>query len=401
MQYVSPEAILSVGLSAANTSTVAPSAGPAVGSGGMGAGSGLGSAGAGASGSGAWGGSGSSDASGASSGSAAASPQQGAQTPKAPESGSPQRSGRSKSASAPPRARSGSQTKSSAPLGKNFSQALAQSLATPAKASAATVAVKVVKPAAQPAAKAHTPDPVSAAMAMMGQAVPITAHPVAAGKTSASGAMQADGANGSNAAGLAAESTAHKLVQTKALTQFPGADAHTAPAPAAPSGSNAQLVSAGQLAAGVNSAVRPAAAAPSAVLSAPVGSSSWNDQLGTQLNWMVSKGVQNASLQMAPQHLGPVQVSISVHHGQASVWFGAAQPETRQALSQALPQLRAMFASQGLALTDSGVSQDAPRDSRRAARPAVSAVGEVGAADGSAGTASVGLAGAGLIDTYA
>ena len=400
---MSPEAILSVGVSAANVSTGAASPGPAAGNGGMGAGSGLGSAGAGAaaSGSGNGGGSGSSDASSASGRSGAAPPQQDAQTPKAPESGSPQRSGRNKSASAPPRARSGSQTKNSAPLAKNFSQALAQSLATPATTSAAPVALKVVKPAAQPAVKAHTPDPVSAAMAMMGQAVPITAHPVAAGKTSASGAMQADGTNGINAAGLAVESTAHKLVQTKALTQITGAEAHTAPTPAAPSGSTAQLVSAGQLAAGVNSAVRPAAAAPSAALSAPVGSSSWNDQLGTQLTWMVSKGVQNASLQMAPQHLGPVQVSISVHHGQASVWFGAAQPETRQALSQALPQLRAMFASQGLTLTDSGVSQDAPRDSRRAARPAVSAVGEVGAADASAGTASIGLTGAGLIDTYA
>ena len=394
---MSPEAILSVGISATNAATVAASPGPAVGNGGIGAGSGLGSGNGAGSGSS----SGSSEASRASSPSGAPPPQQGAPTPNAPQSGAPQRSGRSKSAAAPPRARSGSQAKNSAPLGKNFSQALAQSLATPAKASAAAVAVKVIKPAAQPVAKAHTPDPVSAALAMMGQAVPISAHPVAAGKTSASAAMQADGANGINAAGLAAESTAHKLVQTKALTQISGAEPHTAPAPAASSGSNAQLVSAGQLAAGVHSAVRPAAAAPSAVLSAPVGSNSWNEQLGTQLTWMVSKGVQNASLQMAPQHLGPVQVSISVHHGQASVWFGAAQPETRQALSQALPQLRAMFASQGLALTDSGVSQDAPRDSRRAARPAVSAVGEVGAADGSAGTASVGLAGAGLIDTYA
>ncbi|MGC8518430.1 MAG: flagellar hook-length control protein FliK [Steroidobacteraceae bacterium] len=265
----------------------------------------------------------------------------------------------------------------------------------------AAVAGKVVKPAAHPVAKAHTPDPVTAAMAMMGQTVSIGAHPEAGGKISPSAASQADGANSINAAGLTAASPPHKLVQTKALTQTLGAEAHTAPAPTAQSGSTAQMVSAGQLAAGVHSAVRPAVAAPSTPLSAPVGSSSWNEQLGTQLTWMVSKGVQNASLQMSPQHLGPVQVSISVHHGQASVWFGAAQPQTREALSQALPQLRAMFASQGLALTDSGVSQDAPRDSRRAARSVASTAREVGAVDDSAGTASVGLAGAGLIDTYA
>ena len=380
---MSPEGLLSVGAAAANAPAVSSSPGPAL--------SGGGAAGAGNSGAG--------DTSGASSGSSAANPQQGASAPNAQQSDPAQNSGPGKSASTQPRARDGSQTQHGARAGKNFSQALAQSLAAPAKPPAAALTGKPSKPAAHPVVKAHKPDPVSAAMALMGQAVPNTT--VAAGKTSASVAAQAGGASRINAASLAAENAAHKLTQTKALTQISGAEAHGAQASVGQSSSNAQLVSAGQLAAGVHSAARPAAAAPSATLSAPVGSSGWNEQLGTQLTWMVSKGVQNASLQMAPQHLGPVQVSISVHHGQASVWFGAAQAETRQALSQALPQLRAMFASQGLALTDSGVSQNAPRDSRRAARPAVNRVGEVGAADGTAAAVSGGLAGTGLLDTYA
>ncbi len=390
---MSPEALLSVGVSAANAPTVSSSPGPALSGGGAAGGGGTGNGGAG-------------DTSGASSSSGATNPQQGTPAPDAQQSGSAPSSGPNKSASRQPRARDGSQAQHGAPAGKNFSQALAQSLAAPAKPPAAALTGKSGKPAAHPVLKAHKPDPVSAAMALMGQAVPNTTVAVqsgAAGKTSASAsaAAQAGGASRINAASLAAENAAHKLTQTKALTQISGAETHSAPASVGQSSSNAQLVSAGQLAAGVHSAARPAAAAPSATLSAPVGSSGWNEQLGTQLTWMVSKGVQNASLQMAPQHLGPVQVSISVHHGQASVWFGAAQAETRQALSQALPQLRAMFASQGLALTDSGVSQDAPRDSRRAARPAVNGVGEVGAADGTAAAVSGGLAGTGLLDTYA
>jgi flagellar hook-length control protein FliK len=140
-------------------------------------------------------------------------------------------------------------------------------------------------------------------------------------------------------------------------------------------------------------------AAVSAALSAPVGSDGWTGQLGAQLTWMARQGVQSASLQVTPRHLGPVQVSISVRHGQASVWFGAAQPETRQALNQALPELRTMFANQGLALTDSGVSHEAPREPRRPVRPAVSAVGELGAVEEGA-TVGV-LAGTGLVDTYA
>ena len=389
---MSPESILSVGVSGANApagpSSQGPAGGPVLGAGDSG--------GAGSIGSG--------DGAGASSPSGTANAQRGAPAPSAPEPGAPQYSGRSKSAAAPPRARSGTQAKNSAPTGKNFSQALAQSLAAPAKTPAAALVGKTAKPATLPVDKARPSDPVSAAMVLMAQAVPVTAviTPAAtAGKTSASAAMQADGASHITSSTLAAESAAHKLIQTKTQMQLPAAEAHAAPAPAGPSGSAAQMVSAGQFAAGLHSAARAEAAVPSAALSAPVGSSGWNEQLGTQLTWMVSKGVQNASLQMAPQHLGPVQVSISVHRGQASVWFGAAQPETRQALSQALPQLRAMFARQGLALTDSGVSQNAPRDSRPTVRPAVSAVGEAVPADGTAGTVSVGLAGAGLIDTYA
>lgn len=394
---MSPEALLSVGVPAANAPAVSSSPGPTSGGGATVAGP-TGTQGSGKAGSG-------ENMSGAPSGSGAANPQQSAQAPNAQQrqGSSPQNGSPSKSASTPPRARNGSQTKHGAPAGKNFSQALAQSLAAPAKPMTAVLTGKPTTPVAQPVDKAHKSDPVSAAMALMGQAVPntaIAAQSVTTGKTAASVVAPTGGASGVTPAAPAAESAAHKLAQTKALTQIPGSDAHSAPASGGQSASNAQLVSAGQLAAGVHSAPRPAAA-PTATLSAPVGSSGWNEQLGTQLTWMVSKGVQNASLQMAPQHLGPVQVSISVHHGQASVWFGAAQPETRQALSQALPQLRAMFASQGLALTDSGVSQDAPRDSRRAARPAVNGVGEVSAADGTAVTVSGGLAGSGLIDTYA
>ena len=60
-----------------------------------------------------------------------------------------------------------------------------------------------------------------------------------------------------------------------------------------------------------------------------------------------------------------------------------------------------MFASQGLALTDSGVSHDAPRDPRRAARQGTGAIGEVGAPESGASGANRAPAGVGLIDTYA
>jgi flagellar hook-length control protein FliK len=138
-------------------------------------------------------------------------------------------------------------------------------------------------------------------------------------------------------------------------------------------------------------------------VSAPVGSSAWTDEVGTKVTWMAQQGIQSASLQLSPEHLGPMQVTISVRDGQASVWFGAAQPDTRAALQQSLPQLRQLFANQGLTLADAGVSRESPRgqDRQRPTRAGapVSGVSAVGL-ESSAGSTSI-SGGLGLVDTYA
>lgn len=88
---------------------------------------------------------------------------------------------------------------------------------------------------------------------------------------------------------------------------------------------------------------------------AEMGTHQWAAEVGNRLDLMVSHNVQSASLQLTPDHLGPVQVRIDVNHNQASVWFTADHPDTRTALEQSLPQLRQLFASQGMSLMDAGV----------------------------------------------
>ena len=135
-------------------------------------------------------------------------------------------------------------------------------------------------------------------------------------------------------------------------------------------------------------------------LRSPVGSAAWNDELGTQLSWMTHQGIDSASLRLSPEHLGPVEVRISVQNGDASVWFGANHASTRAALEQALPRLREMFASQGLTLSDSGVSREPPRNqSRPTTSSSVAGVSAVGSTD-QAVAASVRMS-LGLVDTYA
>lgn len=141
-------------------------------------------------------------------------------------------------------------------------------------------------------------------------------------------------------------------------------------------------------------------------INSTVGTPSFNDELGGKVTWMANQGVQSASLQLSPEHLGPVEVRISVQNGSASVMFTANHADTRAALEQALPKLREMFASQGLSLSDAGVSQQSPRDQSQ--KQAITAIGSVGGTgNGDESTTSVTTVTAavsarpGLLDLYA
>jgi flagellar hook-length control protein FliK len=312
------------------------------------------------------------------------------------------------------------QRQSATQAGPNFSQTLAQSLAAPAHTpapprAAAPVTARAAKPAKASAAhssdRTRKPDPVSSAMAMVHQAVPVAPATtiVHAGEHTGHGATQTAQAMRAESPHAAASKDERPAVHAAMAAQVAGegADAPQSASaqPVKPGARSVSALNNGAMLAAGHLATGPHAGAPaaraSATLSEPVGTSGWTRQLGAQLTWLARQGIQSASLRVAPQHLGPVQVSISVHHGEASVWFGAAEAQTRQALTRALPELHAMFASQGLALTDSGVSHDAPRDPRRTLRQGQGAIGELGAPESGASGSSGAPAGIGLIDTYA
>jgi flagellar hook-length control protein FliK len=140
-------------------------------------------------------------------------------------------------------------------------------------------------------------------------------------------------------------------------------------------------------------------ALPDAIIPTPVGTPAWKDDLGTQLTWMAVNGREAASLRLSPEHLGPLDIRISMHEGEASVYFGASNAETRIALEQSLPRLREMFAAQGMVLADAGVSRDAPRNAfKPSSQPGTTR--SVSDAASEASVKSVTLSRMGLIDTY-
>lgn len=70
---------------------------------------------------------------------------------------------------------------------------------------------------------------------------------------------------------------------------------------------------------------------------------------------MTDQGLQQATLRMQPEHLGPVQVHIRMDDGNAQVWFSAHHGDTRAALEDAIPRLRELFNEQGLTLLQANV----------------------------------------------
>ena len=130
----------------------------------------------------------------------------------------------------------------------------------------------------------------------------------------------------------------------------------------------------------------------------PVGSASWADEIGTRVVMMTESGNHTASLKLSPEHLGPLEINITVRDDKASVWFGAAHADTRAAIETALPRLREMFESQGLSLADAGVFREPPRE-QAAVKNNTTSTGQGDAADE---VASVSVrTRLGLVDAYA
>ena len=129
----------------------------------------------------------------------------------------------------------------------------------------------------------------------------------------------------------------------------------------------------------------------------PVGSAAWADEIGARVVMMTESGNHTASLKLSPEHLGPLEINITVRDDKASVWFGAAHADTRAAIETALPRLREMFESQGLSLADAGVFREPPREQAAVKNNARSA----GQGEGGEEVTTVSRARLGLVDAYA
>jgi flagellar hook-length control protein FliK len=118
----------------------------------------------------------------------------------------------------------------------------------------------------------------------------------------------------------------------------------------------------------LSAATATVTARPTASIDTPVAHPSWANALAAQVQWMATRQVQSATLRLSPEHLGPLEVRIDVMRSQINVNFTAHHPDTREALAQAVPQLRQLFAAGGLNLGEATVRQE-PRSSEQPLPP--------------------------------
>lgn len=96
--------------------------------------------------------------------------------------------------------------------------------------------------------------------------------------------------------------------------------------------------------------------AATASLSAPLATQAWEQQLGQQLVGLAQRGGQ-VELHLHPAELGPLSVSLKLGDQGAQAQFLSAHAQVRQAVEQALPQLREALAEQGIQLADTSVGE--------------------------------------------
>ncbi|MBX3668643.1 MAG: flagellar hook-length control protein FliK [Rhodocyclaceae bacterium] len=99
-------------------------------------------------------------------------------------------------------------------------------------------------------------------------------------------------------------------------------------------------------------------ATPQVPVASSFGTRTWNEDVATQLTWMANRHQAQADLVLNPPHLGRIEVSLSLQGDVANAQFASPHPAVREALQQALPDLRAMLAESGITLGQAQVGAE-------------------------------------------
>ncbi len=91
----------------------------------------------------------------------------------------------------------------------------------------------------------------------------------------------------------------------------------------------------------------------------------WSQGLASNISWMVKQDISQASINITPAELGPVNIQISTQADQLTVSLVAQQAVTREILDGSIAKLREQFESFGFAKVDVGVSNSEMQQSNK------------------------------------
>lgn len=96
---------------------------------------------------------------------------------------------------------------------------------------------------------------------------------------------------------------------------------------------------------------------PPQVLAARIDHPHWGEEFGQRMATLAIRGDNQVSLHLNPRELGPITVDMKLVDNQAQMHFFSQHNQVRQAVEQAIPQLREALGEQGISLGDTSVSQ--------------------------------------------
>lgn len=100
------------------------------------------------------------------------------------------------------------------------------------------------------------------------------------------------------------------------------------------------------------------------VIDTPLHDQQWGQNLGNHVVWLAKSEQQSAQIHINPPQLGPVQITLNLSGDQASIAFASPHSEVRQAIQDAMPQLREMLSSAGINLGQTNVGSQQPQAGR-------------------------------------
>jgi flagellar hook-length control protein FliK len=143
------------------------------------------------------------------------------------------------------------------------------------------------------------------------------------------------------------------------LAQNPAAGAHGAAVGVQAAG---LMPTASTVATSIDGGAAAQGQAASPALAASPGSS-FDEALGQRLVWMVQHGFRDARLHLHPQHLGAIDVRLTLDRDAAQVTVSSPHAVVRETMTQAVPQLRDLLGGAGLMLTHVNVDAGHAGDS--------------------------------------